>query len=962
MSSIKEIFGAKVQMDRGILTRIILFLGLSLMMIANSMFFDLPSIGILVSVPLLYIISEAVGDRFFPKETPVLRKILGFATFVLLMALAGSGFILVAKFTELWSLVLVVGLGLIFYLPYIFRRKSPSHKNIPENVEKDKASKFNAKAYSLVCVFLALVGISFYALLMARTGEGRTSVWLTIPNFFLPTFLLAALFLLFALFMTRINVGVKVALVAVFSFLVHSLFLIVWYPGRYGDPWVHLGEERVIYMTGAPYAYERLLARHSFLDLVTSKAQYALVVFFTRMFSVDIYWVHVVFMPFFWSLFTVLFSYKITEMLTPRRNTTIPLLAAVSTLLFPSLVIWGTVSVPNSLGFIFFLFTILLLLYWMNNGGKSLLVMALIATFAAGLAHPQTGIFTAFFFVSAIAFQRFARRSLKVIIFIGLFALYPLALYLFGATFSFDGLLVLDNFLAFQSAIVTLPFVFGALGLVSFLWLKGAKGKNPLVLFVFYVAVLAEYYFTTYGMRNLPFGSGRILVMSDLLLVPFVAFGIFAIFDLLRKILLHVKISPFGKKFSINPGGHFIALLLISLFLSSQVTFVLYQTYPHKEIEDVQPAAYEVEAIRYIDSTAPGRYVVLADTQFAGLASGILGADYSYGANPKGIVGIPEFEFRTYQSFAAMVANPSIRVLQKAMAFDRASVAYVVVSVRDYDYLNVVRRMSESLPVDKIFGDGKLYVFKYPIPIIEESGPSVMVTFEDQSSSQVETRLTYMFRSEANFTLTLSGHSSYNITDYPLYWTFNELTVNNGTKAARFDDSSDLNSFVYVKDLLPSDTLTVIWQANLNYPQAVWKDDSFKIGWRTHPLYPGLISPQIVTDGNVLSMTWNFEPGQYQYYYYVKDCNVVSDGNESIIVRWKATGPVAVVAIYVDSNGQVVVPYGSQSDDWSRTIFPLPVGTITSVMVGITNIANTKISGVMTLSIDYILVSAGSSG
>ena len=954
MSFIQEVFKVKVKIDRSIIFRLLLFVAIGLVLVVNSTRLKLPSVGTLASVAIFYMISEAVGDVFFSDEGPVLKKMLGFAAFVIVVAFASTAMILVAMFTELLSLILVVVLGLIFHLPYIFGGVDSVHKT-GESKKVDSSFRSQAKTYTLVFLYIILVSLSFYALYMGRTGEGRTSVWLTIPDFFLPAFLLSALFLCFILFMTRLDAGAKIGLVILFSFLAHSVFMIVWYPGRYGDPWVHLGESRVIYTTGAPYAYERLFARLSWLDLIVAKTHHALVVLFTRMLTLDIYWVHIAFVPFFWAFFTSLTSYKIADLLTPRRNTTIPLLATISALIVPTFIIWGAVSVPNSVGFILFFFTIFLILYWMNKGTKKMWVLAAVASLTVGLAHLQTGIFASLFLLSATFFKKASSKVLMSILYVALLGLYPLALFMRGATLYLPGLFVLDNFLAFQSGLITFPFVFGVLGLVSFLWLKGARGKNPLVLFVFYVTILVEYYLTTYGMKNLPFGPGRILVMAEFLILPFVAFGIFAILELFRRTISSMSISSLGR-FRKNPGSHIIALLLISVFLSLQVTFTLYQTYPRKEIVDVQPAAYEVEAIRYIDSTAPGRYVALADTQFAGLASGILGADYSYGANPKGVVGIPEFWFRTYKSFAAMVANPSIRILQEAMAFDRASVAYFVVSVRDYNYLNVVRRTSEILPVDKIFGDGKLYIFKYPLPIVEETGPAVKVIFEDQSSSLVETKFTYMFRSEVDVTLTLSGHTDYNVTDYPLYWTFNELSIIDGTKPVKFDDSSDINSFIYVKDLLPGDALTVLWQANLNYPNVVWKDESFKTGWHTHTLYQGSIRPLILTDGNVLSMSWDFTPSGYQYYYYVKEVNVSASEGQSIIVRWKSTGPIAFIVVYTESGGQTIVSLGSESADWSRTIALLPSERIVSVMVGMTNLKNQKISGPMGVFVDYLLI------
>lgn len=934
--------------------RLIFLLATFIIMIVNSMFFKLPVVGIPVSLAILYVISDVVGAMFFPNDKPFFRKMLGFTILVMILALLGSALILVGKFSVLFSLFLVFVLGLVFLLFSMGKRRLAGEDS---GGKKRRRVKLSVSAYMFVSTFLFFVSLCFYALLTARTGEGRVSVWQTIPSFFLSVFLFSALFLVFIFFFTRVSGGLKLALVSMFSFLAHSLFVMVWYPGRYGDPWLHLGEARVIDSTGAPYAYERLLSRFALLELLGSKAQYALVVLFKRMFCVDIYWVHIVFIPFFWSFFVSLFSYKIAELLTSERDTIIPLLAAVSGLFVPTLIIWGAVSVPNSLGFVFFLQTILLLLYWIKDGRKGIWFMALLTSLATSLAHPQTGIFAVHFFLLTTVFQKMSRKFLKLLCYVVLLAVYPLVLFWQRATFSLEGIFVLSNFFSFQRSVITVPFVFGALGLFAIAWIKRVKVRNAIVLLIFYLTVLFEYYITAYGMKNLPFGAGRILVMAELLLVPFIALGIWAIFHVLRKLFLRVKIG-FLKKTLINPGEHFIASLLICLLLSSQAALTLYLAYPSKEIVEIQPSAYELEAIYYIDSTAPGRYVVLADTQLVSLAIGFLGSDYAYGANPKGIVGVPEFWFRTIKDFYAMSANPSISILKNAMQADRATVAYFVVTARHYDFTNLVQKTSEILPVERVFGDGKLYIFKYPLPIIEEVGPTVKVTFDDGASSDVETELSYMFTSEANFTLTLSGHSSYNVTDYPSYWTFFDLEVNNGTKEASFDESSDVSSFIYVKDLLPNDDLKVTWQANLNYPNVLWKDESLKTGWHTHESYKGTIKPQIATDGNILSLSWDFTPGEYQYYYYVKDCNVTLSGSESLIVRWRSTGPIAVVVAYMNSEGEIIVPFGRQSEAWSRTIFRLPPGTMSSIMVGISNVQNQDISGFMALYIDYILISA----
>jgi len=928
---------------------------LSVVLMLNSMIVESPFIGVPVSLLLLYVGSVAIGEMFFSREKSFLRHVLGFATFVLLLALCGVALILTARFTKMLSLLLVVVIGLVFCF-LSSRRGGAREEGVFEKLESDTGR--TVTGYLLVCLFLFWAAASFYALVLGRTGEGVSSVWLTIPSLFLPAFFLSSVFLVFVLFFTRVGIGWKLVLVCVYSFLVHSLFLVVWYPGRYGDPWTHLGAARYINMAGRPYAYDWLLRQSLIVDLIKYKTQYALIVFFQRMFCIDIYWVHIVFIPLMWSIFMPLISYKIATLLTKKESKAFPFLAAVATGLFPSLILWGAVSVPNSLGFIFFLLSILLLLYWVDTGKRRFWFLSLFASVATFLAHPQTGIFALIFLFWVIVIQGRLPNVFKLFSSPVFFALYPIALYLNKATFFPMELLKLENFLSFQGDLTTLLLVFSFVGLLFSIMDKRVKTRSAILLFLFYVTIIVDYYVSMYGMKNLPFGPGRILAMADLLSVPFVALGLWGIMSVLEKAFSRVKVKLLRNvKIGLNP--RVVSMLLICVFLSSQTTFTLYQAYPHDEILDVQPAAYEIEAISYISSNSTDRFVAVCEPAFASLATGFLGSDYTYGANPRGMVGVPEWDWWTVKLYSQMCKTPSVDIMKNAIDHAGAKVSYYVVSVRNPDFYDVVQRVSAVLPVDKVFGDGKLYVFRYPYalpPVVEGVGPTVKLVFDDGPLTEyVQTRFRCWYKSEVNYTVTLSGHSSYNITEYHKHWTFLSLTVD-GTDAP-FDESTDVNILIYVAGLDPDNVLEVTWRANDNYPIAEWKEDSFKSGWRTHPLYTGTITPEITTDGNILELSWDFTTGEYQYHYYVKSCDITTGENQSVIVRWRSTAPIAVVYVYYEDGGQEIVPLGSESTEWTTTIVQLsPRKSITSVMVGMTNLNDKTVSGIQTLHMDYILI------
>jgi hypothetical protein len=942
--------------DKWALIRIILLVVFSGVILLNSMTLTSPFIGIPSSLGILFISSLATGEIFFPSEKKFLRQMLGLATFIVIMALLGAFLMLMASFNESLSLISVLGVNLVLCLLSLRKRLYVS--SIPEQ-SKEKKRRRKA-SYLFILPFLLWTAIAFYALLMARTGEGVASVWLTIPFFFLPVFTLSSLSLVIMLLLAEIHDGLKLALISLYSFLSHSLFLIVWYPGRYGDPWLHLGEARFIDSTGASYAYAYVLRNLYIVDIIGSKAQYALVVLFRRLFLVDIYWVHVLFVPLLWSIFVPLFSFKIAQLLIVKKTRAFPLLAAISSNLFQWLIYWGTISVPNSSAFLFLFFLILSLLYWIDTTQRRFLLLSFLVSVVTFFAHPVTGIFAFIFFLGAAVVRLNVPKIAKAISYLLILLLYPSALLFRGATFSPLRLIDIENLLSLQSVLLTIPTVFAVVGLLFSIKGKNVRTKSVGVLFLFYITVIASYYVTTFGMENLPAGTDitRFVPMVDLLSVPFVALGFLSTLNVVMRRLSRVTLYV-PKKANTSSISRLTSIFLISLFLAAQAPVALYQAYPQSEIMTVQPAAYEIDAVRFINSIQ-GRYVVLCDTNFAGMAIAFLGTEYGYGGGARGMFGIPEWEWWTIESYLQMARSPSVSVMENAMAKANAERCYFVVSIRNPDFDEIVERSSEVLPVDKVFGDGKLYVYSYPTPLVEGVGPLVGVTFDNGTSSSIQTRSAYISRSEVYYSLTLSGSSSYNVTDYPIHWSFRNLTVNN--LSTLLNASSDINNFIYETGLEPSDVLTLTWQANDIYTVAGWKEDSFKSDWQTSPFYEGTITPQIGTDGNTLSLSWAFVPGSHQYYYYTKSVAISTNRYPYILVKWRSTGPVAVVAVaYKGSEAlqEPVVPFNSESGGWIVTVVPLQPDKETAyVMVGITNLLDQNIAGSQGVFVDFILICA----
>jgi len=922
---------------------------LAIVMLWDSFFARSPVIGLSVSLLIFYVSSRALASLFFFQEGSFVREALGFATFVSMASLLGIALIFAAVYTETFSLIGITVLVLVLCIASAF--KGSGNRILPKPLEignaKDKTSLVLLGSYIVVTV------AAFCLLFLARTGEGGISVWLRIPNYFLLLFFLSSFCLVLILFFTHIPISLKLLLIFVNSFLSHSLFLIVWYPGRYGDPWAFLGEMRFLDKNGAIFGYSHLVTNSLVVDIIKYQGLFSLALLFERMFSLDIYWVDFVLVPVLWSLLVPVFLYKVAESMIDKGNSSFLLLTAMGGSLFSTLIYWGALAHANALGFIFLLFSVMLLFKWFVGGEKKFWIMSLVVSILTLLTHPQPGIFAFIFLSEATVLKTRLPIILKGLSYLSLFLAYPVLLYIHGATFFLSGLANLENFLSFLPQMATLLFVLLFVGLLFSIRSRRVKHRSVALLFLFYITTLAGYYATAYGMNNLPYGPTRIIAIVDILSIPLVALGLLMTASFLNRGFSMMK----GSRLK-NVSPRSFGILMICLFLSTQATLALYDAYPRND-PPVQPAWYEIDAAYYLDST-PEKYVVLCEPGFANLAIGFLGSDYAYGSG-HGTFGVPEWNWWVNQLSWEMENNPSLDILLEAMRKVEAKVGYVVASTRlpeGYDLEDIVQRISDVLPVDRVFGDGKLYVFKYSTQVVTGEGPPVEVTYDGGASEEnVTTEFTSTFVNEVNYKLTLSGHSSYNITEYPTYWTFSALFVNQ--QLSGFDNASDINNFIYVSRLAPTDVLEVAWQANDLYKKGGWKDDSFKYGWYSS----GTITPTISTDGNILEISWNFTVGKYYYSQYNKRVDVSTDSYPYLFLKWKTTGPVAEVVVSYTENGskqQAILGYGSQSLSWTVTMVKLfPGEKITYITIGITNYKDvTTISGLQALYVDYILISA----
>jgi len=225
-------------------------------------------------------------------------------------------------------------------------------------------------------LYIVLLLASAQLLVASRTGEART-VWEPMHPWFIPMLFTSTL-VLFAILLTSEKSSIKLVLVILHSILLHSFFSATFPAGDTSGQQMYLGRIR--------FAFDNINYREwlppsatSFPGTITYwlrglNFQASLSTILARLFSVDIFWVHLFLVPVLWSCFMPVASYLITKTLGGSEKA-----ATLSSLLlsaFPYATYFGAISTPNSLGFILFYYALYSVLRYLSSStAKNALLM-----------------------------------------------------------------------------------------------------------------------------------------------------------------------------------------------------------------------------------------------------------------------------------------------------------------------------------------------------------------------------------------------------------------------------------------------------------------------------------------------------------------------------------------------------------------------------------------------------------
>lgn len=597
-----------------------------------------------------------------------------------------------------------------------------------------------------------LVVLSFYLLFLSRSGEFHT-VWEVMHPAFMIVFFAATLLLVGIIFSSE-SARYKLLFVIIHSILLHSFVFIIYPAGYAGTNQIILGRTRRIFdnlTLHTPWGMPSgsiLSQLHLFIR--GTNLQTAFTVVLARMFGVDVFWTQLLFVPLLWGTFVPVIAFKITR--TLGGNKRISILSGLLVSLFPTLVFNGAVSVPNSLGYLFFFCSICFSLSYILHGKFTAFFLMVGFSVMCFLSHFLTGTIAISSVALAMAFKAFAdakdksRRMARILLWLSFIfgiILMPWALFIqhlfypIYTSFSLEKLsglsfsdiiwrFLLGEYVNFDVETAFVSGIGPLLGLIGMVYSvvinrESVKGSRMCLWFLLsvFLVIFIDYRVLKLFMVNVPFSEERVWVMRDFSIVPFTAILIGGAMSFMRRITAKKTIGKVKAPLishaskSTCPSLKFATVVvLVFISLSSSVIASVYYSYPR--FAATQTTWYEIEAVKFIETTTTGRYIVICDQWITYAGQTLVGlnnprAYYFYHTDLEGV-----------RLYSEMVENPTLDPMIAAMSINNSTVAYFVVETSELGYRlrtaefdRVVSQASLSLKIYGIFDDGKLYIFYY---------------------------------------------------------------------------------------------------------------------------------------------------------------------------------------------------------------------------------------------------------
>lgn len=720
----------------------------------------------------------------------------------------------------------------------------------------------------------------------------------------LPVF--SALSLLLFLIILRktspVSTGVKLVLTIVYSLLANLIHVLLLLPGLTGDLAYHLAIERTWDIFGTHYML--LWPLDTYVSQIQGifnrlyifqrgTAQYGLVVALTKMLNADLFWINALLIGLLWSIFVPIIAFKVSKTMNTSDRTS--LLTGIMTANLPILILYSWKSAGNVFGFFFFFAaTYFALRSFSKNSWRKYILLALLASTLAMLSHPMTG-FVAFSLIP-FAFgirNYYSKRTLSsktawlilsvcfaaVVFSLPVTSVLLQVVYPTYSRFSLQKIFSIDVyhliFAEYADYDTVTALMYGAItglsiiGMVAFRTDEKEKAARFFLIFTFLGLVLQHRVFY-YFIENPLFGLSRLYALQPFVIIPFAAMVIDHLLQSQKPSISEVggsNPSPeqkFRIKFTTKEAlaTILVCIGLSGLFVQGHVASFQADAIDREPFGIVSP--FSTEAVTLIHEEFlrnHERYVVVSDliTENAGLMF-------------RGRSNVDELYLESVQNrqlYTRSLEQRSAESLLEAASVNNASIVYLTVakySVRMYlgplvSFEEIVDALSQTLEKIIHLGDDERQIVVFRLRVARKPysgiGPSVNV-LADSQQFQLNTTYSYMLLDNVEYSLTLGGSTNYNITDWPIQWSYESISpvpsskIINADARISFTGSPDLN-------------YTVRWTANEFFPNVLWKDDSFLQGWIFTGRYT-LSNRSLTTDGDIAKDSLAGKPNDWANY------------------------------------------------------------------------------------------------
>jgi len=603
-------------------------------------------------------------------------------------------------------------------------------------------------------LYLFLIGISFYLIAISRKEEART-IWEVLNPAFIPA-LFIAVFLLFGILLSSEKTTYKLIFVIIISILLHSFFAIIFPAGDSSGQQITLGRIRSIYDNFEPLTLtspSKPILSPLYEMFRGDRFQAALSVVLARMFSLDILRVHLFFVPALWGIFVPVAAFLTTKSL--GGSDSIGALASLLISAFPYSIYFGAISVPNSLGFIFFFCSFAFTLQYLEARNSKSLFLMMAFSFFSFLSHFLTGIMSVSLILLALLYKSqkgeeqkwVLARAIVSIVFCA--SLLPLSLVYFKlfransyAAFSLEKLfelpineifgLSLFGDLIYGSNLWTLVLVVvgPALVLLCMIGLgfklrrnhHAAPKETVTFAFMAFLVISVDFIVLKLFMDKLPFNEERLWVFRDFIAAPFAAQAIYTVSLLIRRLsdtdsLRSLSLNHLRTLVKTHALRSLSILAILNIIIPSILAgwLILSLNVAYPQVAPLQTTQYELDAVKYIEERTDQKYVVICDiwVTFAGEAIVGISNPSAYYFDENSQLGIA--------LFSNMSHEPSPEWMLSAMNLTDTAVAYFVLSEprmrSPEEFNNIVANIKEPLSLFYVSPNEKLYVFSYSAPL-----------------------------------------------------------------------------------------------------------------------------------------------------------------------------------------------------------------------------------------------------